>query len=133
MADRRNLLRGLAALPFMTAAGAAVPTRALASAADPFTTYHARILAIHAAIDAGPGDEAAERLMDVWGDIDREALNGRPTTLAGAAGALEYVRREFVQFQMLDNEITDDPSKKLIVHLLDGALSVLRQAAGGAR
>ena len=71
--------------------------------------------------------------MDAWGDVDHEALAGCPTTLAGAAGALEYARREFVQFQVHDDEATADPSKRLILHLLDGALDVLRQAAMGGQ
>jgi hypothetical protein len=133
MADRRDLLRGFVALPFAAAPVVAVSSRALAGSADPFSTYHQRILAIHTAVEAAPNDEAAERLMDAWGDVDHEALAGCPTTLAGAAGALEYARREFVQFQVHDDEATADPSKRLILHLLDGALDVLRQAAmGGA-
>ena len=133
MFDRRAVLAGIAGLPLAAAPAVAVSARALAAVADPFATYHPRILAVHAAIEAGPGEDVAERLMDDWGDIDHEALAGQPTTLAGAAGALEYARREFVQFQVHDGEATADPSKRLILHLLDGAIGVLRQAgAGGA-
>ena len=133
MADRRDLLRGLVALPFTVAPAIAVSSRALAGTADPFATYHQRILAIHAAVEAAPNDEVAELMMGAWGDVDHEALAGCPTTLAGAAGALEYARREFVQFQVHDDEATADPSKRLILHLLDGALDVLRQATTGGQ
>ena len=131
MADRRNLLRGLVALPFAAAPTVAMSTRALAGSADPFTAYHSRILALHARIDTGLGDEAADPLMDAWGAIDREAIAGQPTTFAGAAGALAYARREFVQFEMQDTEETDNQSHLLILHLLDGAIGVLRRAAMG--
>ena len=128
MADRRNLLRGLAVLPFAAAPAVVVSARALAAVADPFATYHQRILALHEAINTSPSEEAADRMMDAWGDIDHEALAGQPKTLAGAAGSLEYARREFVQFEMQDTEETENPSHRLILHLLDGAIGVLRQA-----
>ena len=133
MADRRTLLCGLAALPFAATPAVAASAPALAGSADPFTTYHQRILALHQVVNTGLGDDAAGPLLDAWGAIDREALVGHPRTLAGAAGALEYARREFVQFEMEDMEETDDPSKRLILHLIDGALSVLRQATVGGR
>ena len=133
MADRRDLLKGFVALPFATVPAVAMLTRALAGSADPFTTYHSRILALHMAINDGPGDEAAERMMDAWGAIDREAMAGHPTTFAGAAGALAYARREFVQFEMQDTEETDNQTHLLILHLIDGAIGVLRQAAMGGQ
>ena len=131
MADRRTLLRGLAALPFAATPAVAASAPALAGSSDPFATYHQRILALHQTVNTGLGDDAAAPLFAAWGAIDREALAGRPTTLAGAVGALEYARREFVQFEMEDMEETDNPSHRLILHLLDGTLDVLRQAATG--
>ena len=132
-ADRRAVLAGLAGLSFATVPAVAMSTWALAGSTDPFTTYHSRILALHARINIGLGDEVADTLMDAWGAIDREAMAGRPTTFAGAAGALAYARREFVQFEMQDKEETDNPSHLLILHLLDGAIGVLRQAAMGGQ
>lgn len=144
--SRRSTLRGSAAaslglaLPTVAVAGKspssadAMSTRALPGSVDPFTTYHARILAIQNLVENAPSEEAADRAMDAWGDVDREALAGRPTTFAGAAGALAYARREFVQFEMQDREETDNGCHRLILHLIDGAMDVLRQAAaGGAR
>lgn len=130
--DRRAILAGLAGLPFAAASAGAVSARALVGSADPFIGYHGWILALHAAINAGPGE--AEAVMDALGDIDREAMAGRPTTLAGAAGALQMARRESVQFRTFDEEDTADTTNRLILHLLDGAMGVLGQAVeGGAR
>ena len=130
-ADRRAVLAGLAGLPFAAVPAGAIPSQVLGGPADPFVTYHQRILAIQAAVNTGLGDDAADPLMDAWGAIDREAMAVRPTTFAGAAGALGYARREFVQFEMQDKEQTENPSHLLILHLLDGAIGVLRQAATG--
>ena len=131
MFERRAVLAGLAGLPLVAAPAIALSAVSGFMPADPFTTYHQRIVDLHAAIDTGLGDEAADPLMDAWGAIDREALAGQPVTLAGAAGALEMARREFVQFKIFEQEGTADPSNRLILHLLDGALGVLRQAAAG--
>lgn len=128
MLERRSLLTGLAALP---TAGLPLAAMATATQSDPFTGYSDAILALHEAIATDPGESAADRLIDRWGEIDRMALAGCPTTLAGAAGALRYARREFVQFSMEDNETADNPSHRLILHLVDGAIAVLRQAACG--
>ena len=43
-ADRRAVLAGL---PFAAVPAVAIPSRLLAGSADPFATYHQRILAIH--------------------------------------------------------------------------------------
>ncbi len=128
MLERRTVLAGLAGLP-----AAGLPIMALVSnQPDPFATYHWSIVDLHDAIDHGSGsDDDKERLMDRWGEIDAQALAGKPVTLGGALGALQMARREFVQFQMMDREETEDPSKKLVLHLIDGAIAVLRQAAGG--
>ena len=135
MCDRRTLLQGLAALPLAAVPTVAVSSRALAGSADPFATYHQRIVAVLAAIEApGTEEEEADRLMDRWADINREAMGTRPVTLAGAVGALEYARREFHQFHIETREDMGGqpcPGDTLVLHLLDGALGVLRQAAGG--
>ena len=80
---------------------------------DPFTRYGVEILTLQAAVETGCPDDEAERLMDRWTEIDRLALAGQPTTLAGALGALEMARREFSQFQVVSREDADDPSKAL--------------------
>ena len=131
MIARRSFLQGTAALPLAAVPTVAGSSRALAGSADPFATYHQRIIDLHALIDADPGEDEAERMMDAWGDIDRKALAGRPTTFAGAAGALAMARREFVQFKLFAHEGPTDPSNRLILHLIDGAISVLQQAAEG--
>ncbi len=131
MLERRSMLAGLAALPV---AGLPVAAVAVAGLHDPFTRYGAEILALHAAIDACESDEASDRLMDRWGAIDAQAMVGRPMTLAGALGALEYARREIHQFHVAASEGIGDevcPGDRLVLHLLDGAIGVLRQAAGG--
>lgn len=130
MLERRTLLAGLAALP---AAGLPLAAAA-ASRPDPFAAYHGEVLAVQAVID-DPGAEMPEdevnRLMDRWGGIDAQAMAGQPTTLAGALGALQMARREFVQFQMDAVEDEGDPSKRLVLHLIDGAIGVLRRAGAG--
>ena len=131
MLERRAVLAGLAGLPLVAAPAIASSVVSGSMPADPFAMYHQRILTLHAAIEADPGDDEAERMMDCWGDIDREALAGRPTTFAGAAGALEMARREFVQFKLFAHEGPTDPSNRLILHLIDGALGVLQHAAAG--
>ena len=116
------------------AAGLPLAAMSAAAHADPFTRYGDAILALHAAIEACETDEASGPLMDRWGDIDAQAMAGRPTTLAGALGALEYARREFHQFHAAAvDDIGDDvsPGDRLVLHLLDGAIAVLRQVAGG--
>lgn len=131
LADRRTMLAGLAALPV---AGLPLAAMAGTAGADPFTRYGAEILALHAAIDACDSDAASDPLMDRWGEIDAQAMAGRPTTLAGALGALEYARREVHQFHIVAVEaIGDDvcPGDRLVLHLIDGAIAVLRQGVGG--
>ena len=125
------MLAGLAALP---AAGLSVAAMAAASRPDPFRRYGDEILALHAAINACGDDAASDPLMDRWGEIDAQAMARRPTTLAGALGALEMARREIHQFRIetredIGSEI--DPSDRLVLHLIDGAIGVLRQASGG--
>ncbi len=134
MADRRTLLRGLAALPL----AGLVPAAALANsaAADPFIGYHREILDLFATNSAreDESDEAAEPFMERWEEIDGLGRTTRPTTLAGALGGLEWARREHVQFNMSDDEADGDPCNGLVLALLDGAIGVLRQAVeGGAR
>ena len=131
MADRRALLLGLATLPL----AGLVPATALANpaTADPFTGYHREILDLFAANEAreDTSDEAAEPFMERWEEIDDLGRTTRPTTLAGALGALEWARREHVQFNMDDDEADGDPSNSLVLALLDGAIGVLRQAVAG--
>ena len=134
MADRRTILRGLAALPL----AGLVPATALAHSAtpDPFTGYHREILDLFAANSAreDESDEAAVPFMERWEEIDELGRTTRPTTLAGALGALEWARREHVQFNMSDDEADADPCNSLILALFDGALGVLRpMVEGGAR
>ena len=134
MLERRSMLAGLAALP---AAGLPIATLAATRQADPFTNYGAEVVALHEAMSALPPDAPdadSDAFMDRWGAIDAEAMAGQPTTFAGAAGALEYARREFVQFHVEPREDGGreiDPGDKLILHLIDGAIAVLRRAAGG--
>ena len=66
------------------------------------------------------------------GAIDRLALSARPTTVSGAMLCLAYARREFVQFDMRGDEAEDNRGHQLILHLVDGAMGVLR-SMGGAR
>ena len=127
--NRRAILAGLAGLPFATVVS---PSSASASV-DPFIHYGADIIALHAAME-GRDDEVCDPLMDAWGAIDAKAMAEQPTTPAGAVGALEYARREFVQFYVEPHDDGMNGGARLILHLLDGAISVLRQAAeGGAR
>ncbi|RYC29215.1 hypothetical protein D3273_25185 [Lichenibacterium minor] len=128
------MLASLAGLPL---AGFALPALA-AAPADPFAGFHAEILALHHAINLGEGSEDDQgRLMDRWGEIDAQALAGRPTTLGGALGALEMARREFHQFHVeVHEDIGEDVSSsdRLTLHLMDGAIAILRQAIkGGTR
>ncbi len=131
MADRRTLLRGLAALPL----AGLVPATALANpaTADPFIGYHREILDLFAANDAIEDltDEAAKPNMQRWQEIDDLGRTTRPTTLAGALGALEWARREHVQFNMGEDEADADPCNSLVLALIDGAIGVLRQAVSG--
>ena len=132
--NRRAILAGLAGLPFAAAPAVATSVVTGFVPADPFITYNGRIRDLHAEINAGPGEAAVGRLMEAWDAIDLEVMASCPTTFAGAIGALEYARREFVQFEMDATEETDDPSHRLVLHLLAGAIGVLRQAVeGGAR
>lgn len=102
---------------------------------DPFRDYHKRILQLHEIIDnaSGRDDEEAESMMQEWKDIDKEALSSLPQTISGAAGAIEYAMREFIQFYVEGPDREADESSRLILHLLSGALAVQRQAvANGA-
>ena len=131
--DRRKLLAGLAGLPLTSVA---LPALA-AAPADPFAGFHAEIRALHETMEGlpdGMADADLDALMDRWGEIDARAMANQPTTFAGAAGALEYARREFVQFHLeprSDGGSRLDPGDKLILHLMDGAIAVLRQAIAG--
>ena len=135
MCDRRTLLQSLAVLPLAAVPTVALSNRVPAGSVDPFTTFHQRIVAVLAAIEApGTEEEEANRLMDRWAEINREAMAARPVTLAGAIGALEYARREFHQFHIETREDIGGqpcPGDTLVLHLLDGALGVLRQAVDG--
>ncbi len=126
MRDRRAVLAGLAGLPFTAVV---LPSSASASA-DPFIHYGSDIMALHAAME-GRDDETCDPLMDAWGAIDAKAMAGKPTTPAGAAGALEYARREFVQFYVEPHDDGMNSGARLILHLLDGAIAVLRQGTSG--
>ena len=129
--SRRRAISGAVAL---AATPVAVLQAATQSAAvDPFAGYHREILSLHDDINDGEltEDEANTR-MDRWGAIDRLALSARPTTVSGAMACFTCARREFVQFDMHGDEAEDNRGHQLILHLVDGAMGVLR-SMGGAR
>ena len=98
----------------------------LPEADSDFGKYHREILRLHAEINDGDltEDEANVR-MDRWGAIDRLALSTLATTIPDAVACLAYARREFIQFEMKGGEGDDNPSHRLVLHLLDEALAAL--------
>lgn len=106
-----------------------------AACADPFSAYHLEIVGIQEALTASTVKEDDDRLMKRWGEIDQEALVRRPKTLSGALGALEYARREHHQFNVeasQDLKCEVDPTNLIVLHLLDGALEVMRRSFGAS-
>ena len=98
-----------------------------------FGAYHRAVLETHRAMEALPPeatDADAVVFMDRWADIDRMAMADRPKTFADAIGALHYARREHHQFNIETRDGTDSepcPGDRLILHLLDGAITVLQR------
>lgn len=69
-----------------------------------------------------------------WKELDGIILASRPTTLAGAIGALQVAQREHRQFSIEDHQADEvGTNDRLVDHLLTSALDVLgplvRQAA----
>ena len=127
MLERRSLLAGLAALPAV-----GLPLAALASARpDPFAVFHAEVLSLHVAVCSCDDEEASDPHMDRLAEIDEAVAHLRPTTLGEAASALAFARREHLQFALFDDPEGGDVGSRLVLHLIDGALAVLRQATGG--
>ena len=135
VADENEVLATAAKTPLTPRGGAmAVLQAATQSAAvDPFAGYHREILSLHDDINGGDltADKANTR-TDRWGGHRPFAMSARPTTIPGAVACLAYARREFVQFDMHGDEAEDNRGHKLILHLVDGAMGVLR-SMGGAR
>lgn len=105
----------------------AVLVPAMAPVADLFETYHAEIVDLQATI-ATTDERSAEQeaAWARWKELDGIILASRPTTLAGAIGALQLAQREHHQFSIQDrpvDEIGNDD--RLIHHLLTSALDVL--------
>ncbi len=95
---------------------------------DPFTGYHQEVVDLQARMLLLPEDEA-DHLWARWKDIDDLVLTSQPTTIAGAVGALDYARRELHQFRV-ENKEDPNPTEILVLHLIDGALGVIRPQNG---
>lgn len=123
--QRRGFLRGLTALPLI--GGAADVPPALAEP-DPIIRLHDEWKDLVTFIE-GPSSSVAEAnaAFDRRTAIEEQMPSIRPTTVAGAIRALEWVGAEFREHH--DEGVAGDV---LIVALLDGTLGVLRKlsAAG---
>ena len=72
--------------------------------------------------------------MDRWGAIDRLALSARPTSASLGVYGLLHLCAPRVAFSSTchGDEAEDNRGHQLILHLVDGAMGVLR-SMGGAR
>ena len=88
---------------------------------------------LRAEIEISADDAAAGVLLDAWQEINRRAMETTASTLDDAIACLEYARSEHVQCNMDEDEeeYDFDPRQRLILHLLDGALGVLRRQMHG--
>ena len=116
MADRRALLRSLAALPL---AGVALP-------ADPIPALNREAMKLCADVQGVEDDDVADPIMERWSDVELQGIAARPTTLAGAIAALEWTQWEHMRDRMARHP---DQGGHLLLAMLDGALDVLRQVA----
>ena len=140
MSDRRTLLRGLVALPFVAAPAAAISTRALPGSAEPIVALRRRFLAHMAVVDryvasatVTPVEETeADEAMNAASALEDEAEHAPATTLAGALAALEWGRDEFSNCYVQGRE-RPDIADVWTLTMLDKALGVLRQAAMGGQ
>ena len=129
MADRRFLLRGLAALPL----AGLVPATALAEAPEPIVGLLGRALVLRAEIDhPDTTDERSDAAYDEMSDLVHLAVDTPVTTMAGALAALGWARGEFAAYHLDKPE--PDYLDEITLRFMDGAFGVLRQAVeGGAR
>ena len=138
MADRRNLLRGLVALPFAAAPTVAMSTPARRGSAEPIVVLRRRFLAHMAVVDryvasatVTKADETeADDAMNAAAALEDEAEHASASTLAGALAALEWGRDEFAGCYVKGRD-KPDIADVWTLAMLDKALSVLRQAVGG--
>lgn len=121
MADRRALLRGLAALPAVAAASIATPATVVP--VDPILALRQEWLARHDEFGRCPFTEEAEQAA--YGrvrEVERRVIASRATTPLGAITALEWARQDY-----LGDKHEGFHADHLFVALLDSALGVLRR------
>ena len=132
MADRRDLLRGLVALPLAAVPAVAVSTQVLAGSTDPFVAMHQQAAAALDHLNADDGsDEAAT--SETLASLRKRAFDINATSLSGALASLEWARMEFAAFYIDPQGKGDAPDwlDLFTLNLLDGTIGVLRQAVEG--
>ena len=134
MADRRNLLRGLVALPFAAAPTVAMSIRALAGSADPLVAMHREAATALDHLNAGVDDGAdGDVTFDTLANLRERAFDMRATSLPGALASLEWARMEFAAFYIDPQARGEEPDwlDRFTLNLLDGTIDVLRQTVEG--